>query len=114
MLNSKQKGSRGERAWALWLKENLNCPSARRSQQYQGLGSQGDVVSDIAGIHWECKNVAKLNLDGAMAQAVFDADGKAIPVVAHKKNHRGWYLTLQASDIKRFVTIVSEHLQGIV
>jgi hypothetical protein len=113
VINSLQKGKRAEREWAIWLKHNLACPNARRSQQYQGLGSEGDVVSDIEGLHWEIKAVQRLNLDQAMAQASRDCLEK-IPLVAHKKNRSGWCLTMKASDIERFVTIVSEHLQGKV
>ena len=57
-MNSKRKGKRGELELAKKLKE---CGfSARRGQQYSGIG--GDDVVGLDGIHIECKRSERLNV----------------------------------------------------
>lgn len=46
-----------------------------------------------------------MNIHAAMAQAVKDA-GKAIPVVAHRRNRGAWLVTLRAEDLERLVEAV--------
>ena len=62
-------------------------------------GSPPDVVG-VPGVHVECKRVEKLNLQAAMDQAVRDAvrfrDGR--PAVFHRKNRRGWLVTMRLDD----------------
>ena len=68
-MNSKQKGSRGERELAKKLKEyGYDC---RRSVQYCGANGDADVVG-LDGIHIECKRVERLNIQDAMSQAIAD------------------------------------------
>ena len=117
MVNSRQKGARGERGWAGWLRDNLKI-AARRGQQFCGSPDSPDVVTDL-NIHWEVKSVERLNIDDAMEQAVCDAfrlpgviaqvrpddpapPGCFIPAVAHKKNFRPWLVTIRAADIRAF------------
>lgn len=66
-MNSRQKGSRGERELAKIFREHGY--EARRGQQYCGISGDADVVG-LPGIHVECKRVEKLNLLDAMEQAV--------------------------------------------
>jgi hypothetical protein len=113
VVHSLNKGKAGEREWSAYLNFSLGC-NARRSQQYAGGHDSADIFdSAMPDLHWECKRTERLNLDQAMAQAIGDAD-KKVALVAHRKNRGKWLVTLQASDIKRFVTIVSEHLQSKV
>ncbi len=113
MIHSLNKGKRGEREWAAWLNENLNC-SARRGVQYSGGPDSPDIVDTaIPCIHYEAKRVEKLNIGEAMAQAVADA-GVKIPVVAHRKNRQECMVTLRAKDLKSFSLLLSNHLSKII
>lgn len=104
MTNSRDKGARAERMWRDILREH-GFVSARRGQQFSGSKDSPDVICpEIPTVHFEVKFVEKLNLDDAMSQAIRDACDK-IPVVAHKKSHRDWYITLKAED---FLNIIKE------
>lgn len=97
MINSKRKGAEGEREWAsVCRSEGFNC---RRGQQYNGLEGQ-DVVG-LQGIHQEVKRVERLNIHDAMKQAERDSKDK-IPIVAHRKNHTEWLVTMRAEDWFKF------------
>ena len=92
-INSKQKGKSGE----LELVHKLNELgfSTRRTAQYNGKeqGSLADLVG-IEGVHIECKRVERLNLDEAMAQAIRDSKDEEVPMVFHRKNRKGWLVTM--------------------
>jgi hypothetical protein len=106
MTNSISKGKRGEREWAKWLRENCNCQNARRGQQFQGGVDSPDVVCGIPNTHCEVKRVEKLNLGNAMAQAVADSGGDAIPYVAHRRNLGEWMVTVRAVDLVLFAEMI--------
>jgi len=92
-INSRQKGARGEREWAAKCREEgYDC---RRGQQFSGL--EGEDVVGLPHIHCEVKRVERLCLDDAMAQSIRDCQGK-IPIVAHRKNHAEWLVTMRAKD----------------
>ena len=93
--NSNAKGAAGERELANLLKENGY--TARRGQQYCGANGDADVVG-LDGIHIECKRVERLNIDDAMAQAVADAKEDEKPAVFHRKNRKGWLVTMRFED----------------
>lgn len=97
-MNSRNKGAAGERELAAKLREyGYNC---RRGQQYSGANGDADVIG-LPGIHIECKRVERLNLYGAMAQAVGDAKDGEIPAVFHRKNNCGWLVTLRMDDFMK-------------
>lgn len=94
MINSKEKGKRGELELSKKLKEyGYNC---RRGQQYCGADGSADVVG-LKGIHIECKRVERLDLFQAMEQAMKDAKGE-MPVVMHRKNRTPWLVTMRLED----------------
>ena len=94
-INSKQKGSKGERELANKLKEyGYDC---RRSVQYNGKDGQADVLG-LPDIHIECKRVEKLNLYNAMEQAKRDAKNGDAPTVFHRKNRSSWLVTMELDD----------------
>ena len=96
MTNSKAKGGRGEREWAQVLRQS--GLSAYRGQQFAGGIDSPDVVCDsLPNMHFEVKRVERLNIHDAMAQAIRDCAFK-MPVVAHRKNHQDWLVTMRASD----------------
>ena len=97
MVNSRAKGARAERSWAKKCREE-GFESARRGRQYAGHEDAPDVrCDDLPMMHFEVKHVEKLNVQNAIDQACRDC-GEKIPVVAHKKNHSGWLVTMKAED----------------
>lgn len=111
-INSKKKGGRGEREWCQWLRENLKI-EARRGQQFRGTPDSPDVISDLEHIHWEVKRVERLNIDQAIDQAASDADQNQVPVVAHRKNHKPWLITIKADDLIRFHDELNLHFVAL-
>ena len=95
-MNSKQKGGRGEREWAAFCREH-GFTEARRGQQFAGGIDSPDVVG-IPGVHQEVKRVESLNIHKAMEQAIRDSEGKAVPIVAHRRNREEWLVTMRAED----------------
>lgn len=93
--NSRAKGAAGERELANTLKQYGYA--ARRGQQYCGANGDADVVG-LDGIHIECKRVERLNIDDAMAQAIADAREGETPAVFHRKNRKGWLVTMTLAD----------------
>lgn len=92
-MNSNKKGKVGEREFAKLCREHGY--EARRGQQYSGI--EGEDVVGLPGIHIEVKRVERLNIEDAMAQS--KADAKAVvPIVAHRKNHCEWLITMTAED----------------
>ena len=99
-MNSRQKGKVGEREFASLLREHGF--DARRGQQFSGSPDSPDVVSDaLAWLHVEVKRVQNLNLADACAQAEGDQTKsgrtkKLAWVVAHRRNHAPWLITMRA------------------
>lgn len=96
MINSKTKGKVGERSFRDKLREYGFA--AERGVQYQGSPDSPDVSCPGLPIHWEVKFVQRLELYAALAQAQLDCDLDKIPVLAHRKNRTGWYVTLSADN----------------
>lgn len=105
MVNSRQKGKRGELELSAFLR-TLGFSESRRGQQYSGIGG-ADVVG-IDGVHIECKRVNRLNIHEAMEQAIRDANGK-VPSVAHRRDRTDWLLTIRLDDLRAFADIISQH-----
>lgn len=97
LLNSKQKGKRGELELVHKL-QNYGF-NTRRSVQYNGKAEDGqaDLVG-LPNIHIECKRVEKLNLYDAIAQAKHDAKAEELPTVFHRKNDSEWLVTMRLDD----------------
>jgi hypothetical protein len=100
-VNSRRKGKVGEREFASLLREHGF--DARRGQQFSGSPESPDVVSDaLAWLHVEVKRVQNLNLTDACVQAEGDC-GPVAPaghkkpwIVAHRRNHAPWLITMKA------------------
>ena len=107
-MNSRNKGKVGEREFASLLREHGF--DARRGQQFAGGAESPDVVSDaLAWLHIEVKRVQNLNLVDACAQAEGDC-GRGAPagqkkpwVVAHRRNHAPWLITMRAEFFFRLL-----------
>jgi Holliday junction resolvase len=100
-INSRQKGARGERQW----RDELRAQGfhARRGQQFAGGTESPDVVcEELRGFHFEVKAVEKLNIEAAMDQARRDGCHK-LPLVAHRRSHRVWLVTMEAETFFRIL-----------
>lgn len=104
-LNSRDKGAGGERELAALLRE-WGYPEARRGVQFKG-GPESPDVPGVPGIHFEVKRTESFRLYAAVAQAVRDADGKAIPVVAHRRNRDGWLFVIGAEGFRTMAGLYS-------
>lgn len=97
MVNSRQKGKRGELEAVGLLKSHGF--SARRGVQYQGGTDSPDIVSsDLPNVHFEVKRVQAGNLYKWMEQAEHDAGEGKMPVVLHKRNGLIWMAIMSADD----------------
>lgn len=94
-INSRQKGARGEREWASFLRDH--GLSARRGQQFAGGKDSPDVVCEELAdhVHFEVKRTERLDLYGALSQAKGDG-GDKLSIVAHRKNDSEWVLIIPA------------------
>lgn len=97
MINSKQKGKRGELDFRNLLKEHGF--DARRGQQFAGSAESPDVICDaLPSVHFEVKYTEKFNAYDAVAQAKRDAGDYKLPVVAHRRNNHDWLVIMPAQD----------------
>lgn len=94
-MNSKRKGSAGEREIAALLRDYGYL--ARRGVQFCGLNGDADVVG-LQGVHIEVKRVERLNIHEAMKQAIRDARAAEKPVVMHRRNRTEWLVTMRLDD----------------
>ena len=94
-INSKRKGSNGEREIAKILRQYGY--NAHRSVQYSGANGDADVVG-VPGVHIEVKRVQQLNIEKAMQQAEADKKPGEMPVVFHRKNGEEWKATMRLDD----------------
>lgn len=96
MVNSKQKGKKGELEVAKILNSyGYHC---RRGQQYCGSNGDADVVG-LPGIHIEVKRRERLDLYSAIEQAKMDA-GKTntLPTVFWRRNDCEWLVAMPLKD----------------
>lgn len=106
-INSRDKGAVGEREFAALLRE-WGYGDAKRGLQFKG-GPDSPDVSGVPGVHFEVKRTEVFRLYAAVDQARRDADGKAIPVVAHRCNHKArtcrgdWLFVLGPDDFRRLI-----------
>ena len=94
-MNSKKKGSRGERELAETLR-GYGLDSHRNDQRYVSGLENPDV--SLPGVHIEVKRTEALRLYDSMNQAVRDANGKAVPVVMHRRNRSPWLVVMRLED----------------
>ena len=96
-MNSKVKGSAGEREFAALLTE-YGFPAHRNDQRFIGGSGRPDVSAEgLDAFHFEVKRVERLNVPDAMKQAETDAAGR-VPIVAHRRNRAPWLVTLHLDD----------------
>ncbi len=95
-MNSKAKGGRGEREWAAFCRSH-GFTDAHRGTQFKGGFDSPDVVG-LPGIHQEVKRQERTEIQKWMAQSIRDSEGKALPIVAHRRNREEWFVTMRADD----------------
>lgn len=104
-VNSNQKGKRGEREAAEYLR-SIGFTSARRAQQYCGNAGTSDLhVDELPNVHIEvkfgysksCIDIGNKGLANAFKQSEEDADGKAFCVL-WRPLRAGWRLTYGDTD----------------
>ena len=94
MINSRDKGAKGEREIASKLREyGFDC---RRGCQFNGADGSADVIG-LPKIHLEIKRVERLNITEAMSQAKRDCKENT-PVVMHRKNNEEWLVTMTLAE----------------
>jgi len=94
-MNGKRKGSAGERELVGILRAH-GYDSHKNDQRYVGGKENPDVT--LPGIHAEVKRTEALRLYDALAQAIGDANGKALPAVFHRRNHASWVVIMRLDD----------------
>ena len=106
-MDSKGKGSAGEREFAALLTEH-GFRAHRNDQRFVGGSGRPDVSAEgLDRFHFEVKRVEKLNVPAAMKQAEQDAADR-VPVVAHRRNRAPWLVTLHLDD---FLRVLKEGVQ---
>lgn len=89
---SRDKGKVGEREVADILRQ-AGFTDARRGVQYKGGAGSPDVVG-LPHVHLEVKRTERLNLYGALTQAISEAGPGEVPVVVHRSSRREWVAIL--------------------
>ena len=105
-INSKNKGNVGEREFSKAFNDIFGT-CLRRGQQYSGTAESADVVG-LPGVHFEVKRVQNLNLTKTMEVCEVDCEGKAIPVIAHRKNYKPWLITIKLEDLAPFMEAIGD------
>lgn len=103
-MNSKRKGSAGERELLAALVE-AGLVAKRNDQTFKGGVDNPDIGFEAGGVryHVECKRTEKFNLKTAFSQAEHDANGNAVPLVCHRYNKCPWTVTMKLNDFLRMV-----------
>jgi len=108
---SLDKGKRGEREAAAEIRR-LFGTEAERGRQYQGRDDAPDIVTGIAGVHFEVKRVESFRLYAALKQAAADA-GHNVPVVLHRRNGKPWVALVRLDDLPLLATEIYWTLTGV-
>jgi len=95
MINSREKGKRGERDVVKVLRSH-GYSEARRGVQYHGGPDSPDVVG-VPGYHFEVKWTKRTDMYGWIAQAKKDCGGN-VPIVVHKKDGEEWLVIMTLED----------------
>lgn len=105
-MNSKQKGSRGERDFRSFVQKHGFGDTKRTGHLQNQTGSQiPDVTCDSLPVHFEVKRTEKCQPRAFLAQACEDCRKGSLPIVAWKANHQPWTAILLAEDL----LLVLEH-----
>lgn len=72
----------------------------RNDQRFIGGMDNPDIALQVGGrrYHLEVKRAERFNAYEAMEQAIIDSNGKAVPVVVHRRNRRPWLVVMRLGD----------------
>ena len=102
LMNSREKGKRGEREWAWFLRHRGF--DARRGVQYQGGPDSPDVVCPrLDYLHFEVKRSERFKPYDALEQGRTESRPDQVPVVAHRKNNKEWIVVMDADQFLRLI-----------
>ena len=107
MVNSRDKGKRGEREWAGVLQ--FHGYDARRGAQYSAQTEDGTPSPDVhcpsLPIHWEVKRTNRLDLRKAIAQAKADAQRAGVEhwVVTWREDNGEWIEITSKNSLFSFI-----------
>ena len=105
MVNSRQKGARGEREVAKILCDH--GIDSRRTAQYCGnTGDAADVV--FPGFHTEVKLRETTAIWDFISQAEHDSKEDETPLVVFRKSRKNWYVCL---EFERFLELIGYPLK---
>lgn len=110
MVNSRDKGKRGELEARDQVRQHWSCPNCVRSAQVSGKFS-ADLLGGPDGLHLEVKRYAKIAAMDFMEQAVRDSKD-LIPVVLMRENDGDWVMMVRLQDSVGFSRKLLEHLNG--
>jgi len=103
-MNSRAKGKRGEVEAALLLTQ-LGL-RARRAVEFCCFDGEGDLITNVDGVHFEVKFSERLNPYAYMQQAKRDSEAKqrrqrrsVKPCVMMRSSHRKWLVCIEANDL---------------
>jgi hypothetical protein len=99
---SRQKGKRGEREWAQFIRSEFKM-EARRGVQHRGGPDSPDVIHEMRGVHFEVKLTESLNLEKALEQAGQECGPGEVAVVAHRRNNKSWVMSVRAGRFRDLV-----------
>ena len=99
MVNSRNKGKRGEREVASLFRD-AGFSGARRTQQYSGTEGTSDVtVPELGRLHVEVKWRQRQAVRQWMWQALSDKRDGQTPLVVHRDNNSEWLATMPLADL---------------
>lgn len=96
-INSNQKGKRGEREAAEFLREH--GLDARRGVQYKGGPDSPDLITVLDDIyHLECKRTERADVLRWLEQVSKETTPAHAPVVLWRRNYKKWVAMMWAED----------------
>lgn len=100
---SRDKGKRGEREFAKFLKKH-GFEDAKRGVQYKGTKDSPDVEG-LEGFHIEVKRCEALRLYPSLKKAEEESSDDDVPIVAHRRNDEEWIIIMKAD---KFVELIQK------
>jgi hypothetical protein len=114
MVNSCQKGKRGERE----ARDVLNAifgTHCRRGQQFCGRPDSPDIANFIPEIHLEVKNVKNLQLKASLQQAKTDSGEHEIPIVMWKRpNSSEWFWIVPIEAMPKLAALLHQQIKQTI
>ena len=110
-MNSKRKGSAGERELLEILRRH-GIEAARNDQMYVGGAGLPDILATISGREWhiEAKRCESLRLNEWLEQAYHDAakTPQRIPVVIFRRSRQKWHVAISLDNLFSLLGISEE------